>query len=406
MSTTALLIFIATYTGIALGRIPGLTLDRTGIALFGAIAMVVTGVMTSGEALASIHAPTLLLLYALMIVSAQLRLGGFYTRVALAITAGADRPHRFLFALMLVSAALSAVLANDVVCLAFTPVLCYALPRARLNPVPFLIALAISSNIGSATTLIGNPQNMLIGQMGQLDFGHYLAWAIVPSTLALLLAYGLIVQLTRRSWPLAPSIVTTDTTGAWPAFNRWQSIKGGTLTLVLIALFFTPIPAELSALGVAAILLCSRRMHTREMLGLVDWNLITLFCGLFIVIHGIEVSGYATRAMEALSAAGWDLHNPYRLAGITLLLSNAISNVPAVMLLSQFVDPADPHSGYVLALSSTLAGNLITLGSIANLIVIVQAKAFGITIRFSDHARIGIPVTVVSFLITLLWIAL
>lgn len=148
------------------GRIPGLVIDRVGIAMLGAIGMIVCGVLTAEDAVKSIDLPTILLLYSLMIISAQLRLGGFYTWAALKMTLLLGRPRDFLFATMLASAFLSAVLANDIVCFAFTPVLAMALIQTGITPLPFLIGLAVSSNIGSAATVIGNPQNMLIGQVG------------------------------------------------------------------------------------------------------------------------------------------------------------------------------------------------------------------------------------------------
>ena len=185
MHIIAVSIFFLCYTGIALGSLPGVALDRTGFALLGAIAMVACGVLGLGDALHAVDMPTILLLYGLMVVSAQFRLGGFYGWTAVRISQSLDRPAYFLALLMLVSAGLSAVLANDIVCLAFTPVLAVGLLRAGLNPVPFLLGLAVSSNIGSAATIIGNPQNMLIGQVLKLDFGRFLLWCAPPSLIGL-----------------------------------------------------------------------------------------------------------------------------------------------------------------------------------------------------------------------------
>lgn len=403
MSHAALIIFAVTYIGVALGRLPGLALDRTGMALLGGIAMVVAGVLTEREALWAIDFPTLGLLYALMVLSAQLRLGGFYTRVALAVARLMDRPGRFLLILMAVSAALSAILVNDIICLAFTPVLAVSLLRSGLNPVPFLIGLAVSSNIGSAATIIGNPQNMLIGQVGRLHFGRFLLWCGPPSLLALLAAFFIIAWLYRgRLRAAAPASARAAEDG--PEFDRHQAAKGVAATAVLVALFFTPIPRELSAMAVAGVLLCSRRMQTRWILDLVDWHLITLFAGLFVVIRGIEAAGLPERMLAALQGQGLDIRQPGLLTLVSAALSNLVSNVPATMLLVKFMDPADPVPWYVMALAMTYAGNLLTIGSIANLIVIEQARPYGIEIGFREHARAGIPVTIVSLLITLGWI--
>src|ERR1035437_5072731 len=217
-------IFAVTYLGVAVGGVPGLAIDRTGIALLGAIAMVATGALAMPQALHALDAPTLLLLYALMVVSAQFRVGGFYTWTVLQLRRFMPREKLFLLLVMAVTAVMSAVLVNDVICLAFTPVLAVALLQAGLNPVPFLIGMAMASNIGSAATIIGNPQNMLIGQMGHLEFGPFLAWCSVPSLISLALTYGTIAWHYRGRFQGTPPARTGAV--SWPQFNRRQSIKG------------------------------------------------------------------------------------------------------------------------------------------------------------------------------------
>ncbi|HBI16286.1 MAG TPA: anion transporter [Desulfobulbaceae bacterium] len=399
-------LFIITYIGIALGKIPGVTLDRVGIALLGAIAMVSFGVLTPEEAFRAIDLPTILLLYSLMIISAQLRLGGFYAWSALNILSLLTRPKRFLLALMLLSALLSAFLANDIVCFAFTPVLATALLQAQLNPLPFLLGLAVASNIGSAATIIGNPQNMLIGQVGGLDFGAFLLWCGPPSLAALISSYGIILLLYRKRIAIKYSGPQLRTKQNWPAFDRWQTTKGLLAVAALIVLFFTPLPREVSAITIAGILLCSRRQKTRDILGLVDWHLITLFCALFIIIRGILNDDLVPHLVVRLAGWGIDLLSLPQLTLISTVLSNLFSNVPATMLLLPFLSADRPEAWYTLALSSTFAGNLLLLGSIANLIVAEQALRLGIRISLRDHAAIGIPVTIASLLILIVWIAL
>ncbi|MEJ5358675.1 MAG: SLC13 family permease [Desulfobacterales bacterium] len=405
--TTSLGIFLAAYVGIALGHVPGLTLDRTGIALLGAMAMILVGAISLPEAVAAVDVPTLVLLYALMIVSAQLRLGGFYTQTALAVASVLVHPRFFLFASMLTSAVLSAVLANDIVCLAFTPVLAMALLSARRNPIPYLLGLALASNIGSAATLIGNPQNMLIGQVGRLAFDRFFLWCAPPAAAALLTAYLLLCFAFRREFhrrieaPEAAHLLER-----LPRFDRWQSLKGLAVVVALLALFFTPVPREVSALGAAGVLLCSRKMSSRAVLQLVDWHLLTLFCALFILVHALELTGAPAALLAALRETGFNLHDLDLLAAVAVLLSNLVSNVPAVMLLVRFLDPAQPASWYTLAVASTFAGNLIPIGSIANLIVIEQAAAAGVTISFRDYVRVGVPVTLLSLVLLALWIRL
>lgn len=403
MTALAVLIFLLTYAGVAIGDVPGLKLDRTGIALLGAIAMAVAGVVPLDQLGAAVDLPTLLLLYALMVVSAQLQLSGFYTWIALRITTLVQRPRFFLGIMMLTSAVLSALLANDIICLAFTPVLTVALLSAQMNPLPFLLGLALSSNIGSAATIIGNPQNMLIGQAGQLHFGQFLLWCAPPTLLALGIAYLLLAWFYRGRFQ-QPGRDTSALPHDWPDFDRWQSTKGLLLTVVLIALFFTPIPRELSAITVAGILLCSRYTYSRSKLELVDWHLITLFCGLFVVIHGISVVNVPAYLLGVMERYGVALDNLYILTGVSTVLSNLVSNVPATMLLIQFLDRVNPVPWYALAVSSTFAGNLIVIGSIANLIVIEQAKRYGVEISFGEHARVGIPVTLLSLVVLIGWI--
>ncbi|MBN2419361.1 MAG: anion transporter [Deltaproteobacteria bacterium] len=397
-------IFILTYIGVAFGGVPALTLDRTGIALLGAIAMLLFGSLTLNQAVAAIDFPTILLLYGLMIISAQLRLGGFYTFVAKGITFFMKQPGIFLGILMATSALFSAVLANDIVCLAFTPVLCVSLLRAGLNPVPFLIGLAVSSNIGSAATIIGNPQNMLIGQIGHLDFGAFIWWCLPPSLISLAVGYGIIL-LMYRDRLTNPLINRNDTaSGHWPDLNKWQSTKGLTAVIILIILFFTPVKREISAIGIAGILLLSRKMKSREIMHMIDWHLITLFCALFIIIQGISIAQIPDSIMAFMENKGVDPGNPYILTVISTILSNLVSNVPASMLLLRFLDQGNLLQYYTLAASSTFAGNLITIGSIANLIVIEQAGNYGIHIGFREHAKTGIPVTLLTIAVLIFWI--
>jgi Na+/H+ antiporter NhaD/arsenite permease-like protein len=416
MDTFVVVVFGLSYLGIAFGTIPPLALDRTGFALLGAIIMVAAGALSLGSAIHAIDAPTILLLYALMVVSAQLRLGGFYTWAALRLARRLHSPVGFLWLLMVVAAGLSAVLTNDIICLAFTPVLCVALLRAGLNPVPFLLGLAMATNIGSAATIIGNPQNMLIGQVERLDFARFLFWCLPPSLLALGAAFGILVLLYRGRWrqeaaapvpsasPAAVAVAAPAQPAEWPELNRWQTTKGLLVTVTLVVLFFTSVPRELAAITAAGLLLLSRHMRSKWLLGFVDWHLLTLFCGLFIIIAALQQTGLPARTVQALRGHGLDLHNLYGLTGISVVLSNLVSNVPATMLLLKFVDPARPTEAYVLAVSSTFAGNLITLGSIANLIVIEQARLHGVVIRFREHARAGVPVTLASLLLLALWI--
>jgi Na+/H+ antiporter NhaD/arsenite permease-like protein len=401
LDTVVFAIFLVVYLGMILGELPGLAIDRTGVALIGAIAVLSLGRLDTSRIGVAVDIPTIALLLGLMIVSAQFRMSGFYTWVVHRIDAFDGSPPLLLALILAVAGALSAVLANDIVCLAMTPVLIECCVRRRLDPKPFLLGLACASNIGSAATLIGNPQNMLIGQVLRLPFADYLCIAAVPSVLGLAATWLVIAWLTRGKWQrdtVIPPVVAVP-------FNRWQTAKGLAVTVALMALFlFAPWPRELAALGAGGILLCSRRMHSREMLGLVDWQLLVLFVGLFIVNHAMQTSGNLDWLMANLRSSGVEIEKPAWLFGATVVLSNLVSNVPAVMLLLPFA--SHPLAGPMLAVTSTLAGNLLLVGSIANIIVVDQAKRLDVQITWADHARVGIPVSVITLAIAALWFAL
>jgi Na+/H+ antiporter NhaD/arsenite permease-like protein len=400
MDGVVLLVFALVYAGMILGGIPGLALDRTGVALLGAIALLAAGRMTPPQAVAAVDVPTLGLLFGLMVVSAQLRLGGFYGWVTRRVAGARLSPSGLLLSLVLVAGALSALLCNDIVCLAMAPVLAEACQRRRLDPMPFLLGLACASNVGSAATLIGNPQNMLVGQALGLSFAGYLGEALLPSLLGLVATWGVIAFLHRGRWERAGAVAAVDA----PPLDRWQASKGLVVLLALVAaLLVAPWPREVLALAAGGILLLSRRMASRRTLGLVDWQLILLFVGLFVVNGALERTGMAAGGLRGLERAGVDLHRPAWLFGTTVLLSNLVSNVPAVMLLLPAAD--HPDAGPILAIASTFAGNLLLVGSIANLIVAEQAARLGIRIRWSDHARVGIPVTLATLAVAALWLA-
>jgi Na+/H+ antiporter NhaD/arsenite permease-like protein len=318
------------------------------------------------------------------------------------VVAWRAEPPLLLAVVLLVSGALSAVLTNDVVCLAVTPVLVEGCTRRKLDPVPFLLGLAAASNIGSAGTLIGNPQNILIGQRLGLSFSSFLADAGVPALLGLGVAWGVLVLRYRNRWERAtecPHVPARD-------FNRWQSAKGLLASAILVAafLFVDSVPREGVALACAGVLLLSRRMATREMLGLVDWQLLVLFIGLFMVNAGLENTGAVDRALDALRSIGIDASEPTWLFGLSALLSNLVSNVPATMLLLPVA--THPDAGAILALASTFAGNLFIVGSVANIIVVTTARPLGVDIDFKTHARTGVPITLASLAIAAAWLAL
>lgn len=399
-------VFGVVYLGMILGGLPRLHLDRTGVALLGAIAIIGVGGMTPEEAARAIHLPTILLLFSFMVISAQMRLGGFYGAVTRRIAALPIGPAAMLAVVIAVVALLSAVFSNDIVCLAVAPVLAEACLRRRLDPVPYLLALACAANIGSAATLIGNPQNMLIGEVMRLDFAAYLREAAVPVLLGLVALWALLAWPMRRAAPVAePDVSRLGTMAAdAPPFDAWQTAKGLAVAAALVAIFlFTDWPRVVAALVAAGVLLLSQRFHSSKVMGLIDWELLVLFMGLFVVNHALAETGMLDAALRWLAGQGVVLSEPATLFGATLLLSNLVSNVPAVMLLLPAADGV--QAGATLALVSTMAGNLLIVGSIANIIVVDAARRCGIEIDWKRHARTGVPVTIVTLAITAAWLA-
>jgi Na+/H+ antiporter NhaD/arsenite permease-like protein len=253
--------------------------------------------------------------------------------------------------------------------------------------------------VGSALTLIGNPQNMLIGETLELSFGGYAAQALVPVVLGLAVTWALIAWQTRGRWSQGSSDAGSPERREDASFDRWQTAKGLAVAAALLVVFlFVPSwPRDVAALTGAGLLLMSRRLHSTKMLGLVDWELLILFIGLFVVNHALQQTGIAAGLVADLAAAGVNLEEPAPLFAATLVLSNVVSNVPAVMLLLPVAEHA--LAGPTLALVSTLSGNLLIVGSIANIIVVGAAARRGIRIDWKRHARTGVPVTLATLAI-------
>ncbi len=401
MEVVALIIFFLVYLGMILGCWPGLALDRTGIALLGAIVFIELQGISISQAASYVDLSALSILFSFMIVSAQFYYSGFYTHIIEHMEKWNLTASQLLLVIIVISASLSAVLINDIVCLALTPLIIKVCFSKKLNPIPFLIGLACASNIGSALTLVGNPQNLLIGQVLSIPFIQYLKFSLVPCVLGLLATWIIIRFQVNEEWfeerqEINPEIIP---------FNFWQSSKGILVIVVLLFIFlFTDMPRDKVSLVAAGFLLLSRRMASQTMLSFIDWQLLVLFVGLFIVNRSFLDIHDADSLPRFLVSYHIDLQSPFWIVLISLFLSNIVSNVPAVMLLLPFIKTH--FDGSLLALSSTLAGNLFIVGSIANLIVISQASQYGIKIDWRKHIKVGFPVTIFTFIITVIWIYL
>jgi Na+/H+ antiporter NhaD/arsenite permease-like protein len=403
MQYTTLLVvatFLAVYVGMALGRWPGLKIDRTGIAVLGAIVLYSTGVVSNTMVLQAIDFPTLIVLFGLMVLSAQFAASGFYDWCSARIAATRASPVAILALTVSVAGALSAVLANDVVVFAMTPMLITGLSRRGLDPRPYLIALASSANAGSTATVIGNPQNILIGQVGRLDFWGFVAACGPPALLALIAVFAVVSIVWRRT--------LSNRSGRGgeikiPPMDHFGVGKGVVAAAVLLALFGTRLPHVSDVLLVTGVLLISRRLATLNILGLVDWHLLVLFGGLFIVTAALAETTLPDDALAALAASGINPKGLPSMVLLTLFGSNTLGNVPTVVLLTTVLKGLPTEMLYAMAALSTLAGNLLIVGSLANIIVVERAKQAGVTLGFMEHARCGIPIAVVSLSLTVAW---
>jgi Na+/H+ antiporter NhaD/arsenite permease-like protein len=390
-----LAIFVLTYVGVAIGRIPGLKLNRTGIALLGAIAMMLFSGTSTSQTASTVNWPTILLLFGFFVISAQLRLCGFYDWIAGAISERVAVPGRFLVYLIAVTAGLSAFLNNDIVCYVLTPVVGAALVRKRIDPVPFLIALAAASNIGAAGTLIGNAQDMLIGSVAHLSFIRYILWTFVPVTFGLCTIY-VVTRVGKCDG--TPKLRPEDIAPIIPpcAFDRYHAIKGLSILGAVIVFFFTSVPREITVLVAASIHFLSSKFRTEQLLALVDWPILLLFMSLFVVSGTFQATGYGEQLVHWMEGIGFDPNRPANETLLTAGLSVLINNAPAVMLLIKIVPIAQASSAYIMAVANSFAGNAIMTASVANIIVVQQARGQGIVISFGAFARRGIPITIVA----------
>lgn len=400
MTRFVVAVFLLTYLGMALGRCPGLRIDRTGIALLAVVALLAVGALDGQTAVAALDMPTLVILFALMIISGQLSAAGFYGFCASRVASATGSPTRLLALTIVAAGLLSAMLANDIVVFAMTPLLCQGVRARGLDARPFLAGLAGASNAGSAATLLGNPQNILIGEVGRLDFGRFLTVCAPPALLALLLTYLCVRWVWRRELAAAPRPVAL----AEPALDRWHTMKAALSAILLLALYATPLPRPVAALLAAAPLLVSRKLATRQVLGTVDWNLILLFASLFVINAGLNATGLPGQALAWVEGHGLLPDRLAVLAPVAMVASNSIGNVPAVVMLLSLWPAPSTGVFYGLALLTTLAGNLLLVGSIANLIVAERAAREGVRFGFLDHLRAGLPLGVLSIGTAVLWL--
>jgi Na+/H+ antiporter NhaD/arsenite permease-like protein len=400
----ALIIFAGTYLVMALGRFPGFAIDRAGAALLGGALMVAAGVLDLGEAYAAIDGNTITLLLGMMIIVANLRLSGLFRLIDGWAISRAGSPAVLLAAIVVVAGVFSAFFVNDAICLVLTPIVVDLTLRLRRDPVPYLLAVAMASNAGSVATITGNPQNMIVGSLSEIPYATFAAALAPVAIVGLVLTFGLIALLHRREFlggarfqPVAPAPVY---------YHRWLAMKSLAVASAVVVLFFLGSPvAEVAILG-AGILLFTRRIKPQKVYYSVDWPLLVMFAGLFVVVAGFERAALTPEIVAAV--ASFDLRAVPVLATVTALLSNLVSNVPAVLVLKPFVVELgqSDRAWLTVAMASTLAGNFTLVGSIANLIVAERARAAGVDVDFWRYFRVGAPLTVLTILFGVAWLSL
>jgi len=401
--TTALavLIFLATYVVVALGKIPLYRIDRAGAALLGGSLMVAAGVLTLEEAYRAIDLSTITLLLGMMIVVANLRVSGFFRMVNGWIVAHVRHPLGLLTAVVLASGILSAFLVNDTICLVLTPLVLDVVGRLKRNPLPYLLAIAMSSNIGSVATITGNPQNIIIGTLSGIPYSTFTASLAPVAAFGLIVTWLLIAAVYRREFfnsaPLPQETVDAQV-------HKPLLVKCVLVVAAMIALFFLGQPVAKVAIIGGSFLLLTRRVSPQKIYQEIDWPLLVMFVGLFVVVAGLEKTAIAPNLPALLGSLHLD--NAIWLGTATAVLSNIVSNVPAVLVLKPFiVELQDPQRAWlIVAMTSTLAGNFTLVGSVANLIVAQRAKARGVDLDFWSYFAIGAPLTIITIAAGLFWL--
>ncbi|MCB9890234.1 MAG: anion permease [Planctomycetes bacterium] len=403
MNWTGVAVFAVTYVLISARRLSWLGFDRPAGALFGAVACVALGVLSPERALQSIHGPTLLLLFGVMGMGACLALDGFFDVLESAIVRRARTPARLLAAIVWGAGLLSAFLTNDAVCVLAAPIVVRLVRRHDLPPLPYLLALATAANTGSVGTLVGNPQNMLCASLGGLSYRDHLVVAFPLALVCLAANHAILHVFYRRQ------LARTNLGDEAPPRPLGANARITLGVIVATAVAYT-LGADLAwsaTTGLVALMLLHRR-DTTELWSRIDWSLLIFFSGLFVVVEGLVRSGATTALFSHYPLFGHDsadFSDWLRTAGVFLVGSNAVSNVPFILVVrDQMAASPDKALGWeVLAMASTFAGNLTLLGSAANIIVAESARPIG-GIGFFEHLKVGLPVALVTTLIGVVWL--
>lgn len=391
-------IVVAVMYGIAVGGWPGLAVNRTTLTVIGAVALIGIGSIDSDAAWQAIDIPTLVILLGMMIINGQLEAAGLFGHAAYHITRWARHDSILLLILMVICAVLSALFLNDTVVFLLTPLVIIIAQRTGTPVLPLLLGIATSANIGSAATITGNPQNVVIGTLSQLGFVPFVGALWLLCVIALLVAWAVICgvywqQLTAR---------TQTTPLTLPPFRAPHTVLA---IVILVGGLVAGVNPAVAVAGAGAVMLVRRTTPASSLIQHIDGNLLLFFAALFIVTAAFRESTSAQLLFtwaSRLIAGRLDIF-----VGVTAILSNLISNVPAVLVLTPLIPTfADETRAWlVLAASSTFAGNSTLLASVANLIVAERAAAQGVTLSFRDYLTVGLPITLITLFMTIWWFA-
>lgn len=407
------LVFLLVYIAMGFGTLPGFKVDRTGAAIIGAMAMMTIGSITPPEAWMAVDYGTIGMLFGLMVVSASFVVSGFYAWTVKKVATLHVTPPVLLAVLIAVGGVLSALLTNDVVIVAMTPLLVSITLARGLNPIPFLLAFCFAANNGSAGSLIGSPKNMIISQGLDLSFMGLLQSAGIPALLSLIVIWLVLTLLYRHRWYMPKDqlqAIQKTATAVAPAdiqLDAWETAKAGVVTFAIVFCFiFTDIDKEIIALTAAGLLLINRSISSNDMLKLVDGNLLLLIMGLFVVNAALANTGIPSDILHSLHRYGIDLNNPLTLFLITGALCIIVGNNPAIMLLVPYISHTGNTDalGAALSLGSGFPSNIFVFGSLAGIIVVEQAKIYGVKISFLEFTRSGGITALVCMLLSSLWI--
>src|SRR6266705_1230810 len=407
----ATVILLVTYVLVSLRNLGRFPLQRPAVAMLGGALMLLFGGLTPGEAIGAINVDVILLLVGMMILASGLDVCGFFDLVSSRIAARAKSQASLLAWLMIATALLSALVLNDAVALLVAPVVVRSTRALRANPVPYLVAVAIAANIGSVATEVGNPQNAFIAIRSGIPFLTFTAYLLPVTIACLVVAIGLVWLAFRRD--LAAPLTPISSVEPVRLQRTGLAVTLGVTVGVAVAFFASPTPAWLPLVALAGgsfvlfFLPFFAKTTARTLIAKVDWSIILFFVGLFIVLEGVRASGLSAAIQGGFTATvGGQSGGLVWLVGLSALLSNLISNVPAVLLLATVVPRGSTQLWLGLAASSTLAGNATILGAACNVIVVQVASRDGVTVSMKDFVKAGLPVTAATLVLSTVLIAL